>query len=325
MVEPRGAPAAEHLTMDEATPDSRLQRVAELRRGRSRSWLLRLSAVGVILLGWWAWSVGDIHESILSGEQKRANLKRFLGKLTPAPVRDSRDWSQAKPWIKEQLTEGGGLKAVATTFGLATVAASLSGLFALLLLPAAARNLATAQPLGLRSGAAQPLRWLWVLLRTVTQGLFVFTRAMPEYVLGFLIISILGPDPWTLVLALAVHNFGILGRLGSEVIENSPSDAGRTIIAHGGGRLGAYLAALLPESFNRMVVYFFYRWETCVREATVLGMLGIASLGLLITEAQAGRAFDRMVFFVLCGALIVLAGDLLSAFVRRTLRYQRPC
>ena len=52
-------------------------------------------------------------------------------------------------------------------------------------------------------------------------------------------------------------------------------------------------------------------------------MLGVMSLGYLITDAKSGRAFDEMIFYVMLGALIVLAGDLLSALVRRWLRFGR--
>jgi len=298
-------------------------RIIGLRRARSRPWFLYSSLLIAAALAAWAWTADDLYQSVLSAGQRSANLERFLGKITPAAVRDSGDWSEFAPWAIKLLHEGEALKAVGITFALATAAAALSGFLALLFLPLAARNLTTPRPLGITSGHRGIAAGLWIVLNKISRLVFVFTRSLPEYVLGFLLISILGTDPWALVLALAIHNFGILGRLGAEVIENAPPEPAQTVISQGGGRLGAYLSALLPESFNRMVVYFFYRWETCVREATVLGMLGVVSLGYLITNAKAGRAFDQMVFFVLLGALIVLAGDLLSLLVRRWLRFER--
>ncbi|MGK0184241.1 MAG: phosphonate transport system permease protein [Verrucomicrobiales bacterium] len=307
-----------------ATPaSSRIERIAQLHRARQKSWFLRISLLLLIGLMLWSWTAGDLYESYLTPEQKRANLDRFIDKMTPAPVRDSGDWSLALPWAGEQLGQGKGIEAALRTFALATVAATLSGLFALAFLPGASRNLATSHPLDISGGSGRTSRWFWRICNKLTRALFVFTRSLPEYVLGFLLISIFGPDPWALVLALAIHNFGILGRLGAEVIENAPQEPAQTVIVHGGGRIGAYLAALLPESFNRMVVYFFYRWETCVREATVLGMLGVISLGYLVVAAKSGRAFDQMVFFVLLGGAIVLIGDLISGLVRRWLRFER--
>jgi len=45
------------------------------------------------------------------------------------------------------------------------------------------------------------------------------------------------------------------------------------------------VAAIMPDVLPRFLLYFFYRWETCVREATVPGMLGVLSLGTLVRDA----------------------------------------
>ena len=54
--------------------------------------------------------------------------------------------------------------------------------------------------------------------------------------------------------------------------------------------------------------------------ATVLGMLGVVSLGYWIQDARSKHYYDEMLFFVALGALIVLAGDLVSALSRAALR-----
>ena len=72
--------------------------------------------------------------------------------------------------------------------------------------------------------------------------------------------------------------------------------------------------------FPRFLLYFFYRWETCVREATVLGMLGVLSLGSLIRDARASNFYDEMVFYVLLGSCLVMIGDFASAVSRALLR-----
>ena len=77
---------------------------------------------------------------------------------------------------------------------------------------------------------------------------------------------------------------------------------------------------MLPACFPRFLLYFFYRFETCVRDATVLGMLGTASLGFRIDEAANRFAYDEVVFFVLLGAGVVLAADVVSSIVRKVVR-----
>ncbi len=271
----------------------------------------------------WAWSAGTLHESVVSKEQRGANLEKFIVKIIPDPTRESGQWIDSLPWITNLLTEGQGIKATGITFGLATVAITISGFFALLLLPLSARNLGNQRPLEIIQGKHILRSLYWFVINRSSRLLFLFTRSLPEYVLGFLLISILGPDPWVLVLALAIHNFGILGRLGSELVENNSNESARIMLAQGGGRYSSFVSTIFPDSFNRMLVYFFYRWETCIRESTVLGMLGIVSLGYLINDAKAGRNFDRMLVLILLGALIVIIGDIISSLVRHKLRITR--
>jgi len=300
--------------------ENRKLRIKELHNSRSRSLFLRIS-LGILVLSLaWAWSAGTLHESLVTKEKRSAHLDKFIGKIITDPTRESGQWIDSLPWITDLLTEGQGIKATGITFGLATVAITISGFFALLFLPLSARNFVNQRPLGINQGSNTLKSMYWLMINKSSRILLLFTRSLPEYVLGFLLISILGPDPWVLVLALAIHNFGILGRLGSELVENSSNESARIMLAQGGGRYSSFVSTILPDSFNRMIVYFFYRWETCIRESTVLGMLGVISLGYLINDAKAGRDFDRMLAFILLGALIVIVGDIISSLVRQKLR-----
>ena len=78
--------------------------------------------------------------------------------------------------------------------------------------------------------------------------------------------------------------------------------------------------AVFPAVLPRFLIYFFYRWETCLRETTALGILGCATLGKHIREVNSKFRYDEMMMLILLGAGIVILGDLLSAFVRRWAR-----
>ena len=150
--------------------------------------------------------------------------------------------------------------------------------------------------------------------------MLIFLRSIPEYVWAFLLLAMLGPNAWPAVLALALHNAGILGKLGAEVVENLEPAPLAALRGLGATRSQIVLLGILPMVLPRFLLFFFYRWETCVREATVLGMLGIVSLGYWIVDARARNHYDEMVFLVLIGAGIVLVGDLVSALARELVR-----
>ena len=97
----------------------------------------------------------------------------------------------------------------------------------------------------------------------------------------------------------------------------------RSLRMIGGRRRQIYALAALPMALPRFLLYFFYRFETCVREATVLGMLGIVSLGYHIAEARVRHFYDEMLLLVAFGVGIVLVGDLVSHLARGWVRGAR--
>lgn len=230
------------------------------------------------------------------------------------------DWGIFADWAGTLLHERG-WSATLATLAISVLAIVLATLAGLLLSLPAARTLASPEPYlpgGTPPGAGA--RLAWTALRGGTRVLLVLMRSLPEYVLAFLLLAVIGKTAWPAVLALAIHNAGILGRLNAEVVENLPPAAMQALRAGGAGRLQIACFGILPAALPRFLLYFFYRWETCVREATVLGMLGLGGLGYWINEARAHEHHDEMIFYVVLASGIVLVGDLLSALARGIVR-----
>ena len=286
--------------------------VAHLWKSRGTSLFLRSSLLVILIGGTMSWVLEDRWGASVSWEQRMQNLDRFTGEIVPYPVREADgDWREFGSWFGEKMLEGGS-QAVWQTFHLGTTSILLAGALALIVVGFSARTLASSRPRGIWNGCPA---WRAVI-GSILRGVAMLGRAMPEFILAFLLLRIFGPTVWALILALAIHNCGILMRLGAEVIDNTPSRASSVILAQGGSRTSAYIGALVPAGFTRMVLFLFYRWESCIREATVLGMLGVASLGFLISDAKVSLYYDEMVLWVALGAALVFLGDLTSDFVR---------
>ena len=304
-----------------------------LRRTAPRDWLVRggvLLTLGLVLL---SWNVGARLTTDLTAQQRSDRLGRFVTKLTPEPVRPADKLATFDERVTALRENGGevggwasdlwrrnGAKALLNTLAIATAAIILAGLGAALLLPLGSRALARGEPFGVLGTATLWVRFLWEGLGLLTRGIFVLARSVPEYIYAFLLVALLGPSAWPLVFALAIHNVGILGRLWGEVMENQRPEASQQWVRSGASRGQTFLGSLAPLSFNRFLLFFFYRWETCMREATILGMLGISSLGYYISISRNYFHYDRMLFYVLLGAAVIFAGDLLSDWLRRRLR-----
>lgn len=302
--------------------ESIASRVTGLRRARPRDRFLRvgLSLFGLLLIA--SWFTGEFRISAFDWERRLANCQRFLGQVLPFPIQQHPEASFGEKvslggrWIMD-LWKTHGAEAFQYTVCLSLVAIALAGMTSLLSLVFASRRLATASPL-LPPHRPIPFwrRFLWQALGHGTRFALVLARSVPEYMIAFFLIVALGFNAWPAVLALAIHNAGILGRLGSELADNMPSDTLATQRGLGASRWQVIAFSAMPSLFPRFLIFFFYRWETCLRDATVLGMLGIPTFGYYLLEARAKDHPDEMLFFVALGSLAVLLGDLLSLFVR---------
>ena len=301
-----------------------------LYRRRPRSRLARWSGLALLAIMAWAWTSGELEPGELFDQRRLDNLERFLGELRPYPLQQRAEAGEprgedsalvtAGAWVVDLLASRGWSAAV-LTLALSVAAIVLAALAALAIAPAATRTIARAEPY--LPGPHPPgrgRRAAWWLLVTLTRGAMIFLRSIPEYVWAFVLIALLGPSPWPAVLALALHNAGILGKLTSEVSENFDPAPLAALRGLGASRSQILLLGIFPLVFPRFLLFFFYRWETCVREATVLGMLGIVSLGYWIVDARARNHYDEMFFLVLIGAALVLVGDLVSAAAREVVR-----
>ncbi|MFT7301200.1 MAG: phosphonate transport system permease protein [Akkermansiaceae bacterium] len=301
----------------------------KLRKTAPKDRTLRFSgllwAVAIVV----AFQTGDRLIKPMAEGQQEARLSRFWTKISPDPIAPEKavsTWDERKevwnagsdqllPWVQD-IWESPGAEALANTVAMSVAAIILAGVVALVLVPFSLRTLSSRFPLGLETPGGRMIRVLGVVVR----GGFVVTRAVPEYLYAFLLVGLMGPSAWPLVFALVLHNVGILGRLWTEVGENQPPQNARAVIQVGGGRLQAFYAALLPLSLNRFLLFFFYRWESCMREATVLGMLGFSSLGYYISIRKSFREYDEILFFSLLGASVIIVGDIVSDALRKQLR-----
>jgi len=286
-------------------------------RSRRRRPLLAWISFGILAcasLGAWVYLLADAADWF--GPRRLANLSRFLGEARPWPVQQGKAWGSLGGWAKELWLEQGA-RGLWTTLLIAVASAALAGVLAFVSVPLTSRLLAVPEPFSDRRGSGFGARLFWGILRVGTRLVFMLARSLPEMILTFILIAIFGFGPWAAVLALALHYAGVLGRLSSELVEHADHEAPAALRMQGAGRKQIYLFAIFPEILNRFLVFFFYRWETCVREATVLGLLGIVSLGHFIEEARVRFRYDEMLFLILLGALLVIAGDFVSSWLRR--------
>ena len=146
------------------------------------------------------------------------------------------------------------------------------------------------------------------------------TRAIPPPVWALLVLFVLFPGPLPGAVALGIYNFGILGRLMAEVVENLDPRPGAALRDGGAGGVATFAYATLPLSLTRFTAYSLYRWEVAVRETVVVGVVGAGGLGRLLEQQRAAFNYPGMLATVLALVAVSIVVDLVSASARRSLR-----
>jgi phosphonate transport system permease protein len=154
----------------------------------------------------------------------------------------------------------------------------------------------------------------------VARAVLLVLRSIPPTVWAVVALLMLYPGVLPGALALGLYTGGILGRLVAEAweaVDTRPRDALRAI-----GTPGwlAGITATVPPSAHQLVAYSLYRFEICVRETTIVGVVGAAGLGLLFTENLAAFRFPVVTTLLAASFAVSVASEIASRRLRRMLR-----
>lgn len=144
-------------------------------------------------------------------------------------------------------------------------------------------------------------------------------RAINEIVFALLFVVAVGLGPLAGVLALAVHNVGIIAKLFSEAVEAIDPRPVEGIRATGADKLQEVVFGVIPQVLPLWSSFTLYRFETNVRSATVLGLVGAGGIGQPLYENIRSFQYSETAAILIIVVATVMLIDLLSAQLRRFL------
>lgn len=152
----------------------------------------------------------------------------------------------------------------------------------------------------------QPVRWLMDACRSIH-----------ELVFAVLFVVAVGLGPFAGVMALFVHTTGILAKLFSEAVEAIDARPVEAIRATGASRLQEVVFGVVPQVMPLWMSYALYRFESNVRAATVLGVIGAGGIGQVLFEAIRGFYYPQASAMLIIMLITVSLLDLLSQQLRK--------
>jgi phosphonate transport system permease protein len=173
----------------------------------------------------------------------------------------------------------------------------------------------TAIPMALLGSSNLVPPWVYQPFRRVMDA----CRAINEMVFAMLFVVAVGLGPFAGVLALWIHTTGILAKLFSEAVEAIDPQPVEGIRSTGASALHEILYGVIPQVMPLWISFALYRFESNVRSATVVGMVGAGGIGVVLWEIIRGFQYAET-----CAVMLIIIGtvtciDLLSARIRRAL------
>jgi phosphonate transport system permease protein len=174
--------------------------------------------------------------------------------------------------------------------------------------------IAIAVPLGLlgaRNLAPHPL------LYHAARRLMDIFRAVNEFVFALMFVTAVGLGPFAGMLALGIHTGGVLGKLLSEAVEAIDPSQVEGVAAVGAPRLHVIGFGVVPQILPNFLSYILLRFESDIRSASVIGMVGGGGIGFYLWDTI--RAFNdrEAATVILLIVAMVVCVDLISAQIRR--------
>jgi phosphonate transport system permease protein len=170
-----------------------------------------------------------------------------------------------------------------------------------------------AVPCGLlSSGNVSPV-WVHQPMRRVMD----FCRSINEMIFAMLFISAVGLGPFAGVLALFMHTLGTLAKLFSEAVEAIDPQPVEGIRATGANTLQEIAFGIIPQVIPLWISYSLYRFESNVRSASVVGMVGAGGIGMLLWDAIRSFNYGATAAMLIVLVMVVSLLDCGSAVVRK--------
>ena len=149
-----------------------------------------------------------------------------------------------------------------------------------------------------------------------TRQIFNVTRGINEIILALVFVAAVGLGPFPGVLALAVHGAGMLGKFFSESIEEIDQGPIEALRATGAGPVQIIIFGVLPQVITAWIAVILYRFETNLRQATVLGMVGAGGIGFELVGSMKLFQYQDTATCILVIIAMVMAADYVSTRLR---------
>jgi phosphonate transport system permease protein len=150
--------------------------------------------------------------------------------------------------------------------------------------------------------------------------LFNVMRSIEALIWAIIFSVWVGIGPFAGMLALMIHSIASLAKQYSEMVESVSDGPIEGILSTGAGSVQVIWFAIVPQVILPFISFTVYRWDTNVRMATIIGLVGGGGIGNLLIKYQGQAMWKEVGTIVIAIAVVVWAMDQVSAVIRDALK-----
>lgn len=145
-------------------------------------------------------------------------------------------------------------------------------------------------------------------------------RAFPELVYAIIFVKVVGPGPFAGVMAIGVHQIGMLGKLYTEEMEGMDECPVEAMKAVGANFWQILFFARVPQLMPTYTSLSLNHFEIAVRSASTLGLVGAGGIGAPLIFAIQARNWGKVSIILLGVIVTVFVLDMITGIIRKKLR-----
>jgi phosphonate transport system permease protein len=141
-------------------------------------------------------------------------------------------------------------------------------------------------------------------------------RGVDALIWALIFVNVVGLGPFAGIMAIAVSDIGTLSKLFAEAIENIDRKQVEGVHSAGASRIQTIRFAVFPQILPVIISNALYFFESNIRSATILGVVGAGGIGLQLSDRIRVNNWDEAAFIILLILVTVSAIDTFSKEIR---------
>jgi phosphonate transport system permease protein len=149
-------------------------------------------------------------------------------------------------------------------------------------------------------------------------------RGVDQMIWALIFVRAVGLGPLAGIMAILISDTGTLAKLFSESIENIEKKPAEGVRAAGANRIQTLRFGIFPQVLPMFLSSALYMFESNVRSATILGIVGAGGIGFQLSDRIRAHQWEEASFILIVILVTVACIDWLSKQLRMRLIGKRP-